>query len=788
MRAFHATLLMTAVSGLALSAGLAQAADVRAADIEADAAGQVEQVIVTAQKREQKTLDVPIALTAYSGAMLEKLGVQEFDELGQFVPGFDVQNQSPNNPGFVMRGITSDSGEATNEPRVSVYQDGVSVSKSRGSYTELFDLERVEVAKGPQSTLYGRGALIGAVNIVQAKARQGQDWNAKVEAGDKGYWMGEGMINMPLTDSLAVRLSGRVKQRDGYVKNLLGGEDFNSTDTKAVRLAINYAPGDRFKLDVIYNYETDNPSGTSFKSLTYLPTNPTTGAVIGDLGRNSGAALATVAGFENDQKLGLNRRLWSLTGLASYKLSDSLTLSSTSAYRYFTGEEVFDPDGFSLPLFTFAEDAQGKSASQELRLNYDAGGKVSAFGGVSYFWEDGSQRVPLLINEKVAALFLTGKLPIPNGLPLPTIVAVTPAGLPANHLEESTNFGKTKSYDLFGDVTYHATDRLELAAGVRYTYDDKESGYAASINGPSVLGGSSAAAGARGLILQPTAGDLAQYRGFTDSGATYRLVARYAATDTVNVYGSVSTGRRPKVLSAGSPSAPNGPVNFREVPAEEVTSYEVGAKGALFDKHLTLEGAVYHYDYSNFQTSIRNPSNPAQIISANAGEAKSTGFEGQAAFQVTADASVFATYGYSHARFGSGLFEGNRFRLSPDHSLSIGASLSKAALGGRFTVVPTYTWQSEQFFDNNNDIPALQTTTGAIKDTVQNERQKAFGLANLRASYQPDGSRVKYEAFVTNLFDQAYIKDAGNTGDAFGIATFIAGEPRFFGVSVSIKR
>ena len=787
MRAFHTTLLMAAASSLALTAGLAQADDAPPADAANDA-GQVEQVIVTAQKREQKTLDVPIALTAYSGAMLEKLGIQEFEELGQFVPGFDVQNQSPNNPGFVMRGITSDSGEATNEPRVSVYQDGVSVSKSRGSYTELFDLERVEVAKGPQSTLYGRGALIGAVNIIQAKARLAEDWNAKVEGGNKGYWLAEGMVNMPLTDDLAIRLSGRAKQRDGYVKNLLDGEDFNSTDTKAVRLAIHYAPGDRFKLDVLYNYETDKPSGTSFKSLSYAPTNPTTGAVIGDLGRNSGAALATVAGFENDQKLGLNRRLWSLTGLASYKLSDSLTLNSTSAYRYFTGEEVFDADGFSLPLFTFAEDAEGKSASQEFRLNYDAGGKISAFGGVSYFWEDGSQRVPLLINEKVAYLFLTGQLARPNGLPM-TAINASPAlsVFPSNHIEESTNFGKTKSYDAFGDVTFHATDKLELAAGVRYTYDDKESGYGSSINGASIVGGSSPTAGVRGLIVQPTAGGVAQYRGFTDSGTTYRLVARYAATDNINLYGSVSTGRRPKVVSAGSPSTPNGAVNFRQIAAEEVTSYEVGAKGALLDNRLTLEGTVYRYDYSNFQTSIRNPTNPTQIISANAGEAKSTGFEGQTTFQATSDASVFATYGYSHARFGAGLFTGNRFRLSPDHSMSIGASLAKSALGGRFTLVPTYTWQSAQFFDNNNDISALQTTTGTIKDTVQDEKQKAFGLANLRLAYQPDGSNLKVEAFVSNLFNQDYIKDAGNTGDAFGIATFIGGEPRFMGVSVSIR-
>jgi outer membrane receptor protein involved in Fe transport len=781
MRYFDTRGLMAAVSGLALMAGAAHAAE----PADTASSSQVEELLVTAQKREQKTVDVPLALTAYSGAFLDKLGVQEFEELGQFVPGFDVQNQSPNNPGFVMRGITSDSGEATNEPRVSVYQDGVSVSKSRGSYTELFDLERVEVAKGPQSTLYGRGALIGAVNVIQAKAKHTQDWSAKVEGGNYGYWLAEGMINMPITDSLAIRLSGRAKQRDGYVKNLLGGEDFNSTDTKAVRLAINYAPGDRFKLDVLYNYETDKPSGTSFKSLSYAPTNPTTGAVIGDLGRNSGAALTTVDGFENGQKLGLNRRLWSLTSLASYKISDSLTLSSTSAYRYFSGEEVFDPDGFSLPMFTFAEDAEGKSASQEFRLNYDNGGKITAFGGLSYFWEDGSQRVPLLINEKVAYLFLTGQLARPNGLSMTTINALPALSVfSANHLEEYTNYGKTKSYDAFADVTFHATDKLELAAGVRYTYDDKQSGYRGVLNGPSIIGGSSATAGIRGLLVQYTRNNAAYYKDFNDSGATYRAVARYAVSDNANVYASVSTGRRPKVLSASN-SVPNGTGTFREVPAEKVTSYEAGAKGEFLARSLILEGSLYHYEYKNFQTSVRDPN--GIVTTTNAGSAKSTGFEGQATYQPTQDVSLFATYGYSHARFAAGLFDGNHFRLSPDHSISVGANLATTIAGGRLTFLPTYTWQSEQFFDNNNDIASLQSTTGTIKDTVQDERQKAFGLANLRLTYQPEGRNVTFGAFVNNVFDQKYIKDAGNTGDAFGIATFIAGEPRFYGVSVSIR-
>ncbi len=777
MRAIRTTTLRGTLAGASLLA-LAIASPVLAAPVAAEgdataAPTQVDELIVTVQKREQKVLDVPMALTAYSGEKLDELGLQEFEELGQFVPGFDVQNQSPNNPGFVMRGITSDSGEATNEPRVSVYQDGVSISKSRGSYVELFDLERVEIAKGPQSTLYGRGALIGAVNIIQAKAKPDFDASLKVEGGDYGYFMAEGMVNAPITDALAVRLSTRVKKRDGYVENLLGGEDFNSTDTVAARLAVNYTPNDRFKLDVLYNYQQDNPSGTSFKSLTYAPTDPTTGKVIGDLGRNSGAALSTVDGFENGQPLGLDRRLWSLTALASYKLNDTLTLNSTSAYRYFSGEEVFDPDGFSLPLFVFAEDAQGKSASQEFRLNYDAGGRITAFGGVSMFWEDGSQRVPLRINEKIAYLFLTGQLPIPGGLST-TVINAIPAlsALSSGRTEEYTNYGKTNSYDAFADVTFKATDRLELTAGLRYTYDDKTSGYGAWISSPSVIGGSTSTV-TRGLIVQPVA---TSYKDFTDSGVTWRLVARYELADDVNLYGSVSTGRRPKVLTGASLS---------EVPAEEVTSYEVGAKAALLDRRLTVDGAIYRYDYENFQTS--GVTSTGTAITINAGEAKAYGFEGQANFQATPDLLVFATYGYSHARFGNGRFEGNHFRLSPDHSFSLGVKASRDTGIGKFTFLPTWTWQSEQFFDNNNDIAALQSTTGVIKDTVQDEVQKAFGLLNLRLTYQPKDSPVTFGAFVTNALDQDYIKDAGNTGDAFGIPTFIAGEPRFVGVSVSFK-
>ena len=152
-------------SAIALLAGLAAIGTALAQDAAPPApvspapdAVTDEEVVVTAQLRRQKLLEVPMAVTATSGRTLEDLGITKFDDLSLIVPGLQVQEQSANNTGFVIRGITSDSGSSQAEPRIAVFQDGVSASRNRGTYMELFDIERVEVARGPQATLFGRGA------------------------------------------------------------------------------------------------------------------------------------------------------------------------------------------------------------------------------------------------------------------------------------------------------------------------------------------------------------------------------------------------------------------------------------------------------------------------------------------------------------------------------------------------------------------------------------------------------------------------------------------------------
>jgi iron complex outermembrane recepter protein len=370
----------------------------------------IETVVVTAQKREQNPIDVPFALTAYSGKFLKDVGIQEFDKLSLFVPGFVVQNQSPNNPGFGLRGLTLDSGEAAQEPRVSVFEDGVSISTTRATYIEMFDVERIEVAKGPQTTLFGRAALMGGVNVIQNKANL-DSFSASVgaETGDYNYHMVEGAVNMPLTDDMALRISGRYKSRDGYVRNLNDGEKYNSVNTGAARVAFAWHPTENFRADIISNFEEDSPSGTSFKSGTYYPSNATTGTVLGNLDHTSGAALTdSVSGFENGKRLGLDRKVWDVKALTTYKIDPALTLSTVTAYRRFDSEEVFDPDGFSKPLLQAAEDERGDQISHEMRLNYNDGGRLSGFVGVDYFYSNVSQRVPMQFDERLVVALLGG--------------------------------------------------------------------------------------------------------------------------------------------------------------------------------------------------------------------------------------------------------------------------------------------------------------------------------------------------------------------------------------------
>lgn len=779
-----------------------------------ETAGTEDVIVVTAQKREQDIRDVPLAITAFDQAGQDRLGIQQFDDLADFVPGLEVQEQSANNPGFVIRGITSDSGDSTIEPRVAIFQDGVPISRSRGSFVELID-SQVEVVRGPQPTLFGRSALIGALNVTSVRPQLGErGGNIRVGFGDYGYFITDGALNFDVTENSAIRLAGRYKKRDGYITNVIG-EDLNGFDTTALRGSFRWQPMDTVDVNLIANYQKDDNPGTSFKSGTFLPVDAD--GNVGVIDPSEAAALSSFGGLEGGRALGLERDLYSFTGLVDWEINDTFTMSSVTSYREFDSSEVFDPDGFDLPLFAFAENAESEQIFQEFRLGFETTNGITGFVGASYFDEEGSQNVPLYYDERVAQALLGGFLfsappgtaQVPPSLDLlpPVVVSATGPVLtdpmnPASVIplgifaEQFTNFGETTSYDLFADATWAVTNRLELTAGVRYTYDDKTSGYSAGLIGgtavpftpptptPTQPGQLSNLTGA-GIFVGAQVFNNNQPVFASDEfdGFTYRAAAKFDITDDVSVFANYGHGRRPEVFAYQSSPADFGlsEDNFAGIDAEETDAFEVGFRGEFFDGTLNTDLVGYYYEYTNFQTTIRNEAGGLEAV--NAGNASGPGFEASVVWTTADYATFFATYAFNGVEFDGTDDEGNRqlragnqFRLSPEYTTTIGAEFTMNCGCGPISLIPVYVFKSETFFDDDNDLT----------DNVQDEVENGYHLLDLRLRWQPDmieGGAV--ELFVENVTDERYLLDAGNTGDAFGIPTFIAAPPRTMGVVFS---
>lgn len=819
------------------------------------ASADLDEIVVSAQKRPERARDVPLALTVYDQAHLDALGAETFSELSRFVPGLQVQAVSPNTSSFVLRGLGANSTEAATEARVSIFQDGVPISKTQGANIELFDLDRVEVVKGPQSTLFGRGALIGAVNIIQRKASPERvEGYARLDFGNYAYRRQEGALNLPLTEHLALRLSGRTDARDGYVKNALDGSTLQGHDAQAGRIAVNFQPDRRLNADLIFNDQRYATDGAAYKSGPYYPTDPNTGAVLANRKPWTAAAVQVPANFEGGQ-LGLERSIQDGALLLDYTLSDALTLHSISAYRRFSVRDVYDVDGLSLPVVAGMIDAGHEQASQELRLGFDDGGRLRGFIGANYLFERGHQRLPFQFDERLGLALLTQQLsgagagtglsadrPAPaavftsqsfNGALIKGAIAGASGGhlllsdmqaqaiaanLRADHAEEGTSRNRLRSFDVFADLTFDIASDLDISAGLRYTHDERVVEFGSrTLGGRSVLGGMLAAAqlAARGdtvlaqqllnalaspavqqlpdsvlpnfgISFSPTAGNgRFSERTQSDDALTWRLVSRYALNETANLYASYARGRRPPLLATSGPAAPGAEPVFNAVAPEIVDSYEIGFKGLSPGRRLRFDASVYAYEYSDFQTVEQRGT---LFYTTNAGRARASGAELQAQWDVDSHLSLFGTFAYNHARFVSGAYEGNRFRLAPDQTLSLAASWRTAVPGGELSIWPSYTWQSRIFFSDNNDRPELQQPPATlVADTVQDEYQNAYALLNLRAFLSFNAMPLTLEAFVTNLTDRHYLIDAGRTGDGFGLPIFVAGPPRMWGGGASYR-
>lgn len=731
-------------------------------------------IVVTAQKIEQKIVDVPITISAVTGESIRELGISDLDELSAYVPGLNIQEQSANNPGVVIRGITSDSGSAQQGPRVTLYYNGVDISRSRGSYQAIYDLERVEVIKGPQATLFGTASAVGAISLVSAKPQPGISAQLTGGYGNFNQTLLGGYLNSG-DETIAARIAFEWRKRDGYVENLNPSQtkELYAQDQLGLRLSVRWKPSDRVTVDLTGTYDRQRNGGTPFISGTYAtasgPANP-----FGDANLGGSPLSLSVLGAP---QLGLDRDVYDANLTVAVELTDELTFTTVNGYRDFDSLEIFDADGSAAWYLEFAELAQGWQASHEGRFSYQSS-SLRASAGWNVFKEDGIQAVPFSSEEgtflQCAANVIPG-LGCINSAGVVTAAQATSratGGLLTQvpYSSEFINGGINTAYSVFADATWIPAPSLEVTVGARYVWEDRKSTYFARVPRPALNPAATS--------LIPGQVDTAG-RTFEASGKSNAFLPRfnvlYRLSDRTNVFATISKGRRSPVVQLSAARVAGVPQpNLQLVPEETVWNYEVGLKGAAGPVSGSI--GVYYQKYDGFQVSVVQPD--ATTRTQSAGTATNLGVEAEIAIRAADWLQVFGNVGYIDGGIDkkntfAPAFSGARFRLQPEWQAAGGFTIdTPLGDGARFFMTPSITYRSKIFFELPNNP---RTSQGPVT------------LINVRGGVSFADDKYELSAFMRNVTDKNYLLDAGNTGGAFGIPTYIPGEPRFFGAAFTAR-
>ena len=728
-------------------------------------------ITVISQKREQQILDVPITMSVIDAIFMEDNNITELDELSEFVPGLQIRMQGTDRPSFVIRGITSDEVSPTAQPRVSVFYNNVPINRSGGAAVELFDMQQVEVLKGPQGTLFGRGAQIGAMHYISKKPTNG--FNGFVTAGLGNFKQKEvnGAINIPIIkNKLLVRAAGAYQYRDGYIRNTFGG-NLNGKNTVAGRFSARYSPSVKDKIDLVVNYQKDNNPGLGFMSMNYPNT------------KSSTDPFGYIASLEQGNNLATKKNLFDATIIAKHFNNENNYWTSISSYRKFDTYSRWDGDGTAAAAIDMSENDGASQFFQELRYNYSIKNKLNGSLGGSYWREKASQDYWFSPNEQdmFHLFFNTGSLVTPDGQPFPvTNLPDDPqlgplAGLPlvTNHQEENNSYAINHALESFFDANYQLFSKLSITAGIRVIGEQFSLTNKAQMTGgsPATLGFLSG--NYPNLFFAP--GDEKEISEST-LAFTYRGGFKYTFNENSNLFAGYSKGRRPKVLqftSAGEEQV---------LDAEIVNSFDLGFKTAI-KQRLWFDLGAYYYDYLNFQTSawVADASTGEfNYIIKDGGKASAYGTEINIKYAVLKGLHFWGNYAYIHARFAENDVDGakqnyanNMFRLTPEYSFAIGLNTRVEIAKDIFLFgYPSYSYKTKIFFEDAN-TPGLE--------------QGGYGLLNFRGGIELADKNITLAVFGSNILDEKYLVSAGNTGSLFGDPTQIPGAKRMFGAKISWK-
>lgn len=610
----------------------------------ANAQGTIEEVVVTATKREQTLQEVPVAVSVTDSSTIERARILDILDLQTVVPSLRVpQFQSSTQVNFVIRGFGNGANNAGIEPSVGVFIDGVYRSRSAAQIADLPNIERVEVLRGPQSTLFGKNASAGVISIVTRRPQYEWDGNVSVDFANYDGVVTKGYLTGPLSDVAAFSIGGSYNQRDGYSDNLALGTEISDRDRWSADAQLLFEPSDNmsFKFSIDYS-EIDEVCCT----VANLVSGPTAGII-----NLLGGQLDNENPFSYDVYLNADPNQEVENGGVSLHADfnfENFSVTSITAYRNLETANLSDDVDFSsADLIAPQNVGRGdiETFTQEIRITSETDGPVSWLAGLYYFNEDIETEGGIFFGPSFRdyADFLTGA---PGTIGAIEGLFGLPAGTffePGTGVRESAT-QDNEAYSLFGTLDWELSDRLVLTLGINYTSDEKEVSLT-QVNNDVFSNIDFAPFGLQ--ALQPLQ-FLPQLLGYPnaaedgesdDSNTDYTVRLAYDWGDYVNVYASYATGfkatswnlsrdSRPTqaefdaLVAAGEPLPNNLTIGTRLAGPEEATVYELGLKGQW--DTVTVNMAIFDQSLDDFQS---NAFTGAAFTLTNAGETTVQGFE-----------------------------------------------------------------------------------------------------------------------------------------------------------------
>lgn len=556
------------------------------------AQGALDEVVVTAQKREQSVQDIPITINAISGDAIARAGVTDVNGIVDLVPGLNSRADGPTQTVFAMRGVGTNAFGVGVDGSVGVFVDDVFIGHPVLVNTSFFDVDRVEVVKGPQGTLFGRNTSAGAISAISRKAEMGSTYyDGSIAFGNEGQERFQFIANMSSSDRFGVRIAARVQERDGTFVNTTTNNELNNIDNQIVRLVASFRPSDATSIDFIAeNYRDDSYWGMA--NMTFVDA---AGADAFDRGRLETESVTQNA--RDDANVDSTRLALKLT----HELNDNLSLTwninkldieSTTTAGDFLASGDYDPALAGLSVLDFSEPGDFEFFSTEVRLN-GSGENMNWFIGGSY-------RDDQLYNNSILRY---------DDAHLDALLAGGTLGLASfNAIEESPTTVDVKSYAIYGDMTFDLSDRLSATLGGRYSDDEKDISV-------SVL----PTTGNAGFnVLKPNVGDATASDSWSEF--TSRFAMNYDLSENVMAYVSYAEGFK----SGGFNSSLDDNGAILSVEPEKHDAIELGFKSELMDRRLRLNVAYFTSEYEDYQIEVQQG---AAFVIRNIADADIDGFE-----------------------------------------------------------------------------------------------------------------------------------------------------------------